>query len=66
MAPNPMIDFWCYVEGTSDYTLTSISPDLTIRDLKEQIYVEEKIRFITQCGPSDLTIMKVCYIMAPM
>jgi hypothetical protein len=66
MAPNQMIRFWCYIEGKRSYFSTFVSPDLTIGELKKQIYFQEQIRFIVQGGPSVLTLTKVCYIMTPM
>ncbi len=57
-----MIQLWFYIEGNKDVSLISISPDLTIHELKKQIYAEEYIQSIVKCGPTNLTLTKVRYI----
>jgi hypothetical protein len=57
-----MIELWFYIEGNRDVSLISISPDLTIHDMKKQIYAEEYIQSIVECGPANLALTKVRYI----
>jgi hypothetical protein len=61
-----MTQLWCYIEGKRDISGISISPDLTIHDLKKQIYAEEHIQFIVQCSPTDLALTKVRYTVISM
>ena len=61
-----MTVLWCYIEGKRNIFSVTISPDCTIYTLKTQIYEAERIQFISQCSPSDLTLTKVHYIMISM
>jgi hypothetical protein len=61
-----MVRLWFYIEGQRDVSGIFISPDLTIHDLKKQIYVEEHIQFIVQCSPTGLTLTRVRYTVISM
>ena len=61
----PVIKLWVYIEGLKSPFSVSIEPQSTIHDLKQKIY-DEEAKFIVECGPSELTLTKVRYIMTSM
>ena len=60
-----MSKLWGYIEGQHKIFGATISPNDTIRELKDQIY-EKHFQFIAQCSASKLTLTKVRYIMISM
>ena len=61
-----MIGLWCIIEGKCNVFNVSVAPGLYIHNLKRQIYNEEHLELTVKCGPLDLTLTKVRYIMISM